>query len=236
MTAAATVLALFGGPTTPVVQGVVSAAGTTSVTALPSSPSTYTLLARYGSSVARWNPCAPVPWVFNPANAPVGGLTVVKAAFARVSALTGLRFQYLGTSRTVPSSAYTKQSWGAYKPLLVGWSTAAVSDLLAGTGVTHVGETRMRWVGLSTSTGLKAELASGVVVFNARSAAPLWGAGSRYTYALHELGHAVGLSHVSTSRELMGFTLNRALRDYGTGDRAGLTRVGAGAGCLPAIR
>lgn len=235
VTVTATLLALVGGPTAPVANGISSAAGTTGVTATTAA-SSYALLARFDGRAARWNPCQAVPWTFNPANAPASGFAVVKAALARVTQLTGLRFAYVGTTRTVPSSAYVRQSWGAYRPLLIGWSTARTSDLLAGTGVTHVGETRMNWVGLRTPSGSQAQIASGVVVFNARSAAPTWGAGSRYTYALHELGHAVGLGHARSSTQLMSTILPRSLRDYGSGDRAGLAAVGARGGCLASIR
>ncbi|MCW2600461.1 MAG: hypothetical protein JWM02_2290 [Frankiales bacterium] len=241
VTAAAVALALLVGlgpadpQVTPAVAGTAQLAGTVGTVASTAS-APYTLLQKFGGSAARWNPCQTVRWAFNPAGAPTGGVTVVRTALARVSRLTGLRFQYVGTSRSTPGSAYLRQAWGAYRPLLIAWSDPSHSDLLAGTGPRHVGETRVGWVGLNTPLGLRAELTSGVVVFNNRSPAPLWGPASRYTIALHELGHAVGLGHVRSSQNLMGTVIPAALRDYGSGDRAGLLRVSARLGCLPALR
>jgi hypothetical protein len=234
--AGASVQAL-GAPALRAEQGTAQLAGTvgattTAVTALP-----YRLLASYSGSVARWNPCETVRWAFNPVGAPPGGLAVVRAALSHLTALTGLRFAYVGTSTAPLSSTYLAQShWGAYKPLLIGWSTAARSDLLAGTGITHVGETRMSWVGLNTPSGPRAELATGVVVFNSHSPAPYWGPGSRYTYALHELGHAVGLGHSAVATNIMSAVIPHTARDYAAGDLRGLAVVGSRGGCLPALR
>ena len=239
LAAALTVFASVGpaaSSVAPAAFGATSAAATVSTTTTSTSTAPYRILATFGGAPARWNPCQAVPWVFNAAGAPVGGITVVRTALARVSQLTGLRFQYLGTTSAAPSSTYLHQAWGAYKPLLIGWSDAAHSDLLAGSGPGHVGETRVSWVGRSTPAGARAELATGVVVFNRASRAALWGANSRYTYALHELGHAVGLGHADAAANVMSTVIPAAVRDYGLGDRTGLTKVSSRYGCLPAIR
>lgn len=220
----------------PAAFGASSQAATVSTTTTTATTAPYKLLAQFGGSPARWNPCQAVPWVFNPAGAPVGGLTVVRAALYRVSQLTGLRFQYVGTTSTAPSSGYLHQAWGAYKPLLIGWSDPTHSDLLAGSGPSHVGETRVSWVGLSTPLGARAEYSTGVVVFNRTSRAALWGANSRYTYALHELGHAVGLAHADSPTNVMSTVIPSAVHDYGLGDRTGLVKVSSRYGCLPSIR
>lgn len=196
----------------------------------------FALLSGLGGTSPRWNPCETVQWRFNPAGAPVGGFGVVGNALKRISAVSGLRFQYMGTSTATPSSAYLEQSYGAYKPLLIGWTTSARSDLLRNVDRRTVGVTRVKWVGWSLLTGDVSQLATGTVAFNAASKAPLYGPNSRYTYALHELGHAVGLSHVSSSYNLMNAVIPTAMRDLGAGDGAGLRRVGATAGCLHDLR
>lgn len=234
----ATSLALLMSPAAPsaapLVRGAAQLAGTTAGTVTAPAAS-YRALELLNGAPARWNPCQSVPWTFNPANAPRGGLQVVRTALGHITQLTGLRFQYVGTSRATPSSAYLRQTSVGRKPLLIGWSWPSRTDLLAGTGPTHVGETRVSWVGVVTSAGLRAELMSGVVAFNGATRAPLFGARSRYTFALHELGHAVGLGHVSSTRELMAPVIPSTMRDYGPGDRAGMARVGARYGCLPPL-
>jgi predicted Zn-dependent protease len=48
---------------------------------------------------------------------------------------------------------------------------------------------------------------------------------------LHELGHAVGLDHVTDRTQLMYPVVTAT--SFGRGDLAGLARVGARMGCLP---
>jgi hypothetical protein len=235
---AATSLALLMTPVAPsaapVVHGAVQLAGTTAGTAT-APVAAYRVLQQYNGAPARWNPCQTVPWAFNPVSAPAGGLQVVRTALGHISQLTGLRFQYVGTTGTTPSSAYLRQTTAGRKPLLIGWSWPSRTDLLAGTAPTHVGETRVAWVGVRTAAGLRPELTGGVVAFNGATRAPLFGARSRYTFALHELGHAVGLGHVASTHELMAAVIPSWMRDYGTGDRAGMARVGTRYGCLPTL-
>lgn len=190
-----------------------------------------------GGAPTRWNPCQPVPWQFNPAGAPAGGLAAVQAAMATLADKTGLQFRYDGTSSTVPTESYLRQAYGSFRPLLVGWSTAQASDLLAGGDSTMVGMARILWTGSYDASGRNhTQIASGVVALNSAHKAGTTGPGSWYTFALHELGHAVGLAHVNDSSQLMRGVIPTNLATYGTGDLAGLRAVGSSAGCLPNIR
>lgn len=240
VTAACAALVLLGGLSSaapgPVLHGTSSLAGTTGVLAAATTATPYRALQLLSSGPVRWNPCQSVRWAFNPVGAPSGGFDVARAAVRRVSQLTGLHFQYMGMTHDALTSSYLNQAWGHAKPLLIGWSTASRSDLLAGTGPRHVGETRVSWAGVPSAQGVKGELLTGLVVFNSASRAALTGPNSRYTYALHEMGHAVGLAHVNSAANLMSTVLPVALRDYGPGDRAGLARVGSLGGCLPNLR
>ena len=173
----------------------------------------------------RWDACGTVHWVFNPANAPAGGLEAVQSAVARISAATGLRFSYDGTSEAVPTGAYldTQTALTGFRPLLVGWTTGAASTLLANQPANLVGMDQTIWARPATGA---TNIVSGVVALNAAVSARTSGANSWYTFALHELGHAVGLGHTSDATQIMAPTIPASAADYGSGDLAGLARVG----------
>jgi hypothetical protein len=189
------------------------------------------------SGPVRWNPCAAVPWTFNPKGAPAGGLAALRAAFAELSARTGLTFAYQGTVRDVPSRGYLGQTPGRFRPLLVGWTTAQASDLLAGRDRSTVGMTRVLWSGSLDARGVNhTQIVSAAVALNAASRARTTGSGSWRTYALHELGHAVGLGHVADARQIMSPVISPSVAHDAAGDLGGLRRVGRGSGCLPTLR
>ena len=173
-------------------------------------------------SPIRWNPCAAVHWVFNPAHAPVNGLYAVRNAIARVAATTGLTFVYDGTVSSVPTSSYL--SGGSTRPLLIGWSTATESTLLANQPSNLVGMTQSTW---TRDAAGKYSITSGIVALSSRLTAPSSGPSSWYTFALHELGHAVGLAHASDRTQIMYPSVPSTRSDYNTGDLAGLRRLGS---------
>ena len=200
-------------------------------------PGSYSFLNSDGGRPTRWNPCADVPWAFNPYGAPAGGQAAVQAAFAELSRQSGLRFRYVGQSRTVPTSSHLRQRWGGFRPLLVGWTAGAHSDLLRGRAPSTVGMTQVLWTSSFDAQGDKhTQIASAVVAFTRASRARATGPGSWYTYALHELGHAVGLGHVANPSQIMNATISSRLPSYGSGDLAGLRMVGRDGGCLPPVR
>jgi hypothetical protein len=210
-------------------------AGAARTTALVTAPTAANATAQHAGSYAfmatgvdgspvRWNPCTPVHWSFNPAHAPSGGLAAVQSALQRVSSATGLSFVYDGTTGTVPTGSYLDgQSVTAPLPLLIGWSTPAESSLLANQPSTLVGMDRSMWFRDGTGATY---ITSGVVALNSLIHAGTTGANSWYTYALHELGHAVGLGHTSDSTQIMSPVIPAAAGDYGSGDLSGLRRVG----------
>jgi len=61
---------------------------------------------------------------------------------------------------------------------------------------------------------------------------PLTGRSSWSAVTLHELGHAMGLAHAGSSRQLMYPVLQPSLTALQSGDLTGLARVGRGEGCI----
>jgi hypothetical protein len=181
----------------------------------------------------RWDPCAPIRWTANSARGPAGGLTVLQEAVDRIGQLTGTTWVYVGPSGATPASGYLpKASQDEYPPVLLGWTDAAGSDLLAGQPREVLGMTRTGWFGIKRANGSKvAAIRTAVVALDRTDALPLRGRGSWKALVLHELGHVMGLAHVADTSQLMAAVLP-ASADLQAGDLAGLSRVGSGGGCV----
>ena len=207
-----------------------AAAGARTVAA----PAAYAYSSVLDGKPVRWNPCAPIRWTANLHGAPAGALDVVKAAVARVAAVSGTRWVYVGTSRTVPSSAaLPRQAGASYPPVLIGWTDGTRSDLLRGQRREVLGMTQTRWFGVQLPSGEKvAALRGAVIALDRTDRLPLRGSTSWQTVVLHELGHSMGLAHVGDRRQLMATVLPTGVTDLQAGDRTGLTRVGRAACCV----
>lgn len=181
----------------------------------------------------RWNPCAPIRWTANVSRGPANGLAVLSRAVARISAVTGTTWQYVGTSTAVPTSRYLPTGpQAAYAPVLLGWTDADESDLLAGQHSNVLGMARTAWFGVAAADGSRhAATRAGVVALDRTDRLASQGPGSWEVVALHELGHVMGLDHVGDRTQLMASTLP-AISDLQPGDQAGLRALGRAAGCV----
>lgn len=192
--------------------------------------------------VVRFNPCqAAVTYKVNVAAVPSGSrasvLAEIRSGITRLSATTGIGYRYRGTTTEVPrTSSIDRQS----AELVVAVSTSRSTDVgIGGSTVGMGGYHYWVWQSTSASGRLVAGAAIGRswVVLDRDGLArlrPGFGAGAtRGNVILHELGHSVGLEHVTDRRQLMFPSLSSAAPNgYAAGDRAGLVALGRSAGCL----
>jgi hypothetical protein len=184
-------------------------------------------------SPVRYDPCRPLRYVINRESAPPGAVQDVHEAVDRMADASGITFDFAGytTEHAVERRAifqparYGRARWA---PLLIGW---VPQDRLPRKGRHPVGAGGSayepngagRWVFVSGIVAISkdADLESGFGL------GATWG-----DVLLHELGHVLGLDHVDDAGQIMYESLTAGEAALGSGDLAGLRRVGRAAGCL----
>jgi hypothetical protein len=187
---------------------------------------------------ARWDPCTPIDYVVDLAGAPAGALADVTDALARLSAASGLVFHYDGPTDEVASAErepYQPARYGSrWAPVLIAWSSPERTSVLQAQQGEQAEAVTVP-IAVPDRRGQGGSLVSGEVVMNTDHQLPAgFGPGlSEGEVLMHELGHVVGLGHVSDIGDAMYPTV-RGIAEYGPGDLAGLAAVGRAAGCHPA--
>lgn len=200
--------------------------------------------------VVRWAPCTVtatgtqthyITYRVNTAGVP-SRVKLVKLALAKLTTASGLQFRYLGQTSYIPRNATIHYVTGnrvvfdaaeerarTGAELVVAWAKRSATNLLT---ATEAGVGTDSWSG-----SYKAQLRivqAAVVMKRGVSLKPGFTAGSSVgALLLHELGHAVGLNHVSLRSQIMYPTIGSWSRaGYHYGDLAGLRLVGRAAGCF----
>jgi len=179
-----------------------------------------------GDDPVAWDPCRPIHYTINPAGGPADGTSLAQEAITRVAAASGLSFHYDGQTRARPHwDSPVLPVIGTRKPVLISWATPDEVPQLGG-DVAGIGG----GVAVSADGGLARYATGGVTLDRdafASMAAQPEGAPEELAIVMHELGHVLGLAHVSDPAELMN-SQNLGLVDFGPGDRAGLAKLGSG--------
>ena len=179
----------------------------------------------------RLDPCAIVGYRVNLAQAPAGALADVKAAFARVARASGLRFRYRGTTTSMPPSG---RRWPTDATLVVGWARPHQTSWKMSGSILGFGGPVL-WRSADDASGAVRRIArGGVLIDSTERLGRGFGKGDlRGKVILHEIGHAIGLGHVSSTAQRMKHVITRGSTSaWGAGDLTGMRRVGLLRGCV----
>jgi len=186
--------------------------------------------------VTRWGHCRTVHFRVNVSLLPEArrdaGVTMVRAATARLTKASGIPFAYDGRTTRMPKPG---NIGGEKTGIVIAWTDAAHTPYLTTTGPLGVGG--VHWVMSTSGSGWKVTVTHGFVVLNWPLAKGLPGTllaqgPSRPLLISHELGHAVGLEHAGDDGQVMFATMTPTTPGhYAAGDLAGLARVGNPKGC-----
>ncbi|HEX2699432.1 MAG TPA: matrixin family metalloprotease [Acidimicrobiales bacterium] len=215
---------------------------------IPSLPPDYAFfqVASDNCSPVRWNPCKPIHYVINPANAPATGVADTREAFKRLAAATGMTYvdDGLTDEDSQGDRAYQPDRYGdVWAPILVHWmsNSRAQGDIqvIGGGFPTQVGDVYVTGnlflnPNVVTNTETRSTVAGGfddgsVGIGAIGPEGVTWG-----RVILHELAHITGLGHVSVPSNLMypETSDQTGAAGFSQDDLAGMKLLGRDAGCL----
>ena len=216
--------------------------------ALPTGSGPYRFIAMRPDADApvTYDPCRPIRYVINDADAPPNGDRLITDALAEVSAATGLVFKPVG--RTDESPGPNRESvqpnrYGAdWAPVLIAWSNPDVVPGLAGAVAGQAGSTSYRVTRSTADSEVSRQstgYVTGIIMLDGSQIAEIIaeapdGQSAARSVVQHEAGHLVGLDHVDDPSQLMYPESNIETTHFGDGDLRGLHELGLGP-CIPEL-
>jgi hypothetical protein len=198
----------------------------------------FRFLERVGGVPVRWDPCQTITYAINADDADSPIAPDLRRALQRVTEVTGIRFESVGTTREGFLHAYQRMRFARVirraELILIWVDHDDYREILR-----RLHDPRPSIAFAKTMKGLYAnrdQYFGGIIVMD-DDATSVRGFGSTYAHGavlLHELGHIMGLDHVKDPDQLMysGRNPRWNLHDFGPGDLEGLRLLGEDAGCL----
>ena len=190
----------------------------------------------------RWNPCQPIEYQVNEEHGPPETGDAIAGALALASDASGITFRSDGsTDRGIAAMRhgryFTDAVHAVYRPVLITVVSHATFLHF------HVPRRVLAFTHPEQGTqSFDDEWVSGYIVVDGGIHYANSGRWSMELVIAHEVGHLLGLAHVSDPNELMFSTqvskgvIPAPIDGYGPGDDAGFALLGADRGCLPPIR
>jgi hypothetical protein len=185
-----------------------------------------------GADPVAYDPCRPIHFTTSTVGLPPGGDALVREAVATMSAASGLRFVDDGLTDEPPTperDPYQPDRYGdRWAPVYISFATPEQIPRLAG-GTVGLGGSTPRAAGDGVLVYV-----TGSVWLDRAAMDDLLAAGRRDSARAvveHEIGHVLGLNHVSDATQLMSETGGTGAGPS-DGDRRGLAILGRGV-CRP---
>ena len=183
-----------------------------------------------------YDPCRPIHVIVNARTAPPNGGILLQDAFDDIGRATGLTFVMEGTTTEAPTDQRQPTQPDVYgdrwAPVLVAWSEPGETPAIAGDVAGVAGS-----LGLSKDSDQSVYVTGTVVLDGPQIGLALdepGGYAIARTIIEHELGHVVGLAHVSDPTQVMNPVTTGTTVAFGAGDLTGLSLLGQGA-CFPKV-